>query len=74
MIPHIVTMDENQAVIDIACKKCNVNHTIILDKERYIKWQTGTPIQRVFPEIDIDTRELMISGICGPCFDKLIED
>jgi len=71
MIPLIVTMDENQAIINVACKKCNTNHTIVLDKERYIKWQTGTRIQVVFPEVDADTREILISGICGSCFDKM---
>ena len=73
MIPHIVTIDETTAVLDITCLECNTNQTIVLDKERYIKWQTGTSIQRVFPEIDLDTRELMISGICGSCFDKLFD-
>ena len=68
---HAVTIDETTATIDVVCKKCNTNHTIVLDKERYIKWQTGTRIQEVFPEIDLDTRELLISGICGPCFDNL---
>ena len=71
---HAVTIDETTAVIDIACLECNVNHTITLDKERYIKWQTGTRIQIVFPEIDLDTRELLISGICGSCFDKLFSE
>ena len=71
---HAVTIDETTAVIDIACLKCNVNHTISLDKERYIKRQTGTRIQEVFPEIDVDTGELLISGICGNCFDLLYKD
>ena len=71
---HAVTMDETHAVVDVTCLKCNVNHTIVLDKERYIKWQTGTHIQTVFPEIDVDTRELLISGICGSCFDLLYKD
>ncbi len=71
---HAVTIDETTAVVDVTCKKCNTNHTIVLDKERYIKWQTGTRIQEVFPEIDVDTRELLISGICGSCFDKLFDE
>jgi len=71
---HAVTIGETTAVVDVTCKKCNVNHTITLDKERYIKWQTRTRIQEVFPEMDIDTRELLISGICGSCFDKLFSE
>lgn len=36
MIPHAVTIDETTATVDVVCKKCNTNHTISLDKERYI--------------------------------------
>ena len=68
---HSVTIDETTVVVDVTCKKCNTNHTIVLDKDRYIKWMTGTSIQQVFPEISLDTRELLISGICGSCFDNL---
>ena len=71
---HAVTIDETSVTIDITCKECNTNHAIVLDKERYIKWQTGTRIQIVFPEIDLDTRELLISGICGSCFDNLFSE
>ncbi len=70
---HAVTIDETTATVDVTCKECNVNYTIVLPKEPYIKWQTGTSIQKVFPEIDLDTRELLISGICGQCFDKLFD-
>ena len=71
---HAVTIDETTAVIDVTCKKCNVNHTIVLDKERYIKWQTRTRIQEAFPEMDVDTRELLISSIYGNYFDNLFDE
>ena len=71
---HSVTINETIVVVDIACLKCKTNHTIVLPKEPYIKWQTGTHIQEVFPEISLDTRELLISGICGSCFDKLFDE
>ena len=70
---HAVTIDETTAVIDIACLECNTNHTVVLDKERYIKWQTRTRIQEAFHGIDVDTRELLISGICGKCFDLMCD-
>ena len=31
-------------------------------------------IQRIFPEISPDKRELLISGICGECFDDMMYD
>lgn len=34
---HAVTIDETTAIVDVTCKKCNTTHTIVLDKDRYIK-------------------------------------
>jgi len=43
-----------------------------LAKRRQGIWKRGELIQNVFPEIE--DREIMISGICGECFDKLFAD
>lgn len=36
----------------------------------YQKWQAGELIQRAIPELDVDDREFLISGICKECFPK----
>lgn len=41
---------------------------------RIYRWKAGALIQTVFPELDADARELMISGICGVCFDALTKE
>jgi len=33
----------------------------------------GMHIQNAFPYLDSGQREILISGICGPCFDKIFE-
>lgn len=34
----------------------------------------GEHIQNVMPYLSVDERELLISGICGKCFDEIIFD
>ena len=34
-------------------------------------WQNGTLIQDAMPYLSADDREILISGICGECFDNM---
>ena len=47
---------------------------IDIPEEAYKKWQNGTRIQMAMPMLSPDDREILISGICGPCFDKIFPD
>lgn len=37
-------------------------------------YQNGKLIQNAFPYLTADEREIMISGICGGCFDKVFSE
>lgn len=37
--------------------------TLIVDGESFANWANGMLIQKCFPELDLVTRELMISGM-----------
>jgi len=38
----------------------------------FIRWEEeGELIQNALPYLSADERELLISGICGGCFDKM---
>jgi hypothetical protein len=40
-----------------------------MSNEEYTEWKINkTYIQTVFPHLDSDIRETMISGTCSPCF------
>ena len=67
----------------VICRECNRRYTLMVNLEDYKDWQWGEPrvntelakktIQRVMPYLTADERELMISGVCGECYDKLWE-
>lgn len=53
------------------CKMCGLVHDIEVDRVGFWKWRDGELIQNALPNVSLDNRELMISGICGKCFDDL---
>jgi ribosomal protein L40E len=55
------------------CIKCSVVHTIFVEDKDFIAWKSGKLIQDVMPYLSADEREILISGICGKCYDKLYE-
>jgi len=55
------------------CSICKVTHIIEVKDEDFDKWTHGELIQNAFPYLNIDQRELLISGLCGHCFDAFIK-
>ena len=55
----------------IQCKKCKTKFPFLLNSTKIKAWQAGEKIQDVFPELTVDDRELLISGVCDRCFDEM---
>jgi hypothetical protein len=54
------------------CRICGTDKVVPCTDEQYREWKGGKLIQNAMPNISRDDRELLMSGICGPCFDKLM--
>jgi hypothetical protein len=46
---------------------------IELDENAFRRWQAGDLIQRCFPDMDEDTREILITGTHPACFETIFE-
>lgn len=53
------------------CQICGTTKIFELSRTSWYKWKEGMLIQQAFPNLSADDRELLISDICGHCFDKL---
>ena len=54
------------------CVECHQEHKVIMPFDAWVKWNDqGEFIQRAWPEGSNSDRELLISGTCSACFDKL---
>jgi len=57
-------------IVDRTCILCGNEVRIHTSVEGYTAWADGEFIQDAMPELTPDEREILISGICGTCFDK----
>lgn len=56
------------ATVTCYCPLCGKVSFVTCDKEAYDRYvTTRTPIQEIFPDMDLHTRELLISGMCLDC-------
>jgi len=56
------------------CRKCHQVFDLPVTKKQIEDWKSGTLIQRAMPNLKPDQRELLISGLCGKCWDKLFKE
>jgi hypothetical protein len=62
------------ATVSYACAKCHQVTKISFNGEDWLRWQEGEYIQEAMPYLTTDERELMISSVCGTCFDAMFAD
>ena len=61
----------NKVKIEITCIQCDRDYVIFVYPEDIVKREEGAYIQDAFPYLSAGERELMISKICGSCFDEM---
>lgn len=60
----------NKTIIDI-CRRCSTIHEAEVKMKDFEDWKNGKHIQDALPDIPIDLREILISGICNECYKDL---
>ncbi len=53
------------------CPMCGMENIVELPTEQYEAWVNGAHIQNVAPQLTPEQREILISGICPKCWDKI---
>ena len=53
------------------CVSCKDTHVLMVNNHDLKRWEGGELIQDAMPYLSADERELLISGVCGACFDKM---
>lgn len=68
---ELLGADEKNFLVEIVCLSCNRRKRLRLGREAVGRWIFKKEmIQDVFPELNDDLRENMMSGTCGDCFDS----
>ena len=69
-------MDEMMIVVEVQCPMCGEINALPVPLDGYQAWQNGELVQNAFPMLTPDERELLISGICHNCWERMfgVED
>lgn len=76
MRPHLKILAQHgeKYYVVATCNVCYQQEHFNLLINLWNRWQGGELIQRCFPQLTPDEREILISGICGDCFDKMFKE
>jgi len=64
-------MIERTTIVAVDCIQCKETQHITTKTEDLDSWENGELIQNAMPYLTADEREVLISGICGTCFDNM---
>lgn len=53
------------------CPFCGEYHEVEVSEADFYAWQGGELIQNAMPYLSADDREILISGICPSCWEKM---
>lgn len=73
MRPHIksISDDGEQVEVITKCMSCKELTTIKVPRDQFFDWQGGKLIQLAMPQLSSYQRELLISGTCPSCCEKM---
>lgn len=58
-----------------ACRVCGRDYAVSCTDAQYLDWKENHRlIQNAMPDVPKAERELLISGTCGACFEKLFKE
>lgn len=55
------------------CPVCNEWSSLIVEDDDYKDWRAGVFIQDAFPYLNINSRELLMTGTHPECWDRMFE-
>lgn len=67
-----INSDRFDTSLSCPCRECGRTYIVDVKMDDYLDWINGKGlIQDIFPYLSAGERELLISGICGECFDRI---
>ena len=62
----------NNVYVNVKCPQCGKISTLEMTKNQYEQYKSGDNyIQNIFPNWSPAIREMLITGICPDCWDKM---
>lgn len=68
-----MTKEGQQVILSTSCATCGKDFDIKVETNDLAAWRSGALIQRAFPYLGKEEREMLISRTCNTCWDRLFE-
>lgn len=66
-----VRYNRHEVCIITQCPFCGRGNEVEVNETDYLDWDDGKMAQDAFPYLSADEREMLISGCCPQCWDKM---
>ena len=68
------SIDKQHTALDIECPICKRIYRIVVSNKELRNYENGALAQNAFPRLSPEDREMLISGVCGTCWDEMFEE
>ena len=69
------SLDSNIRIkVETICPQCRKIHIVEVKSKDYYEYKLGKHIQEAFSYLSTDEREMLLTGLCKECWDKLFEE
>lgn len=68
---YFINLQNEVINVLVHCSVCLKEKEITVTQEEFKNWQEGMLIQNAMPKLTPGDRELLLSGTCDDCFDKM---
>lgn len=66
---------KNPMTLEVDCRVCGKTVNLVIEQEDFRKFKNHEGmVQDIFPYLDEDEREMLISGRCSDCWEKLFNN
>lgn len=69
-----VRYNRREVCVVTQCPFCGHGNEVEVNESDYLDWQDGKMAQDAFPYLSANEREMLISGICPTCWNKMFRD
>lgn len=71
----VANVDPGLRRVEVHCRICGSKHILTMNEFQWDEYLSGVGYaQDIFPNWTHEERELLITQICGPCFDKMFPE
>lgn len=70
---QVLHHQEHHIKVPVDCPYCGLHQDVSVPEDRYLRWHRGEEprdIRRAMPELDMNQRSLLTTGVCVDCRER----